>query len=134
MTSQEQGMSAYDALEEFGRLFVEIRDKEIRFCDSIFKDSNSPNTEIARRWQKIREENGYEAMIEMMIPFIFDHAIMSILEAIEQGKIRFLYTSQTNGIQIDVSEEGRNNLALLYKAKDGWLSRYAKQRIVDESL
>ena len=117
-------------MEEFARQLVKcVRDRAIKACDmNVRPDTTYP---MARRW-KSALLNKSESPTEVLVPDSVDETIFQLFRAIDEGELK-IAVRDSSGSYIDLTEEGRGELAGWYLGADGWRATYSDQRFVDDA-
>ena len=115
------------AMEEFARMLVQrVRDSAIRGCDSLLAaHSNSPE---ARRWRQITDD---VPSLRVMVPDVVDATVFQLLVAIDEGALplKFVHSS---GREVDLTVEGRGEMAGWYMGSGGWRPMFSEERFADD--
>jgi hypothetical protein len=114
-------------IEEFAAALVRlVRDAAISASDAnLMPQANSP---IAKRWRN----TGVKAdTARTVIADTVDEVMFQLLDAIDNGRIRMKYLSQS-GKEIDLTKDGLSELAGSYGASGGWCTKYSSQRTYDD--
>jgi hypothetical protein len=99
---------------EFARLLVrQVRDAPIRNCD--------------QRWGQL----GLPGAMNLVVPDVVDETVFSLLHAIDTGSLRVKFVT-SSGAEIDLTEDGRGELAGWYMGSGGWRTLFSEERVVDD--
>jgi hypothetical protein len=117
-------------IEEFAKVLVkEVRDRAIVSCDNQLQDhANGP---VAKRWRENLKDSTCRALAVTMIADCVDDTLFYLLHAIDTGALRLSFTA-ANGTVVDLTTDGRAELAGWLMGGDGWIAEYSKQRFVDD--
>jgi hypothetical protein len=117
-------------IEEFGKMLVEwVRDASIQSTDMILR----PTVEapVAKRWRLAARDGTTTTFARVLIPDIVDDTIFYLLQAIDEGILPLTFTA-SSGKTVDLTAEGRSELAGWYIGSPGWREMYSKERFVDD--
>ena len=119
---------ATSEIEEFARILIEkVRDAAIQSCDRRLQpNAGGP---IAKRWREAMSLGGSEALAKTLIPDVVDDAMFRLLQSIDQGLLKTLF-SASDGRIVDLSTEGLGELSGWYMGR-GWRDVYSKERFFD---
>ncbi len=62
---------------------------------------------------------------------VVDEVLFYLLHAIDEGLLRLTFTA-SNGVAVDLTEQGLSELAGWYMGSGGWRAMYSKERFVDD--
>jgi hypothetical protein len=112
-------------IQEFAKRLVElVRDRSIESNDNTLRPAAQHG--VAARWSAASQKSP-EEFARVLIPDIVDDTVFYLLNAIDNGEIRLLYTAE-NGKVIDLTKDGIGELAGWYIGSDGWRQDYSRQR------
>lgn len=117
-------------IEEFAKVLVQqVRDSAIQGSDQVV----SPDAAhaVANRWRKVAKRGVLESVSTVLIPDVVDHTVFQLLWAIDQGLLKLSFTA-SNGMVIDLSKDGRGELAGWYMGSGGWRAMFSRERFVDD--
>jgi hypothetical protein len=115
-------------IEEFARILIQrVRDAAIQSND---KRLNAEHI-IAKRWKQAAADGATESFAKVLIPDVVDDTLFYLLHAIDDGLLKLSFTA-SNGKSVDLTTEGRSELAGWYIGSDAWRAKYAKERFVDD--
>jgi hypothetical protein len=115
-------------IEEFAKTLIErARDAAIESNDRTLHEGHV----VARRWKNAATTGSPEAFAKVLIPDIVDDTIFYILQAIDDGTLKLSFTA-SNGKVVDLTAQGRGELAGWYMGSPGWRAKYAKERFADD--
>ena len=86
---------------------------------------------VAKRWAKAAREEASVDIGRILIPDIVDGTIFYLLQAIDEGILPLRFTA-SNGKTVDLTAEGRSELAGWYIGSPGWREMYSQERFVDD--
>jgi hypothetical protein len=117
-------------IEEFAKILVEqVRDASIQSNDVALAPTGvSP---VAKRWAKSAKEDRSVDFGRVLVPDIVDDTVFYLLHAIDEGLLRLSYVA-SNGNTVDLTLQGRSELAGWYIGSGGWREMYSKERFVDD--
>jgi hypothetical protein len=117
-------------IEEFAKMLVQcVRDASVQSSDvSLRPTANGP---VANRWRLASNETNPMEFARVVISDVVDNTVFYLLHAIDEGGLRLSYTA-SNGKTVDLTEQGKSELAGWYAGSDGWRDRYSKERFVDD--
>jgi acyl-CoA reductase-like NAD-dependent aldehyde dehydrogenase len=114
-------------VEEFATLLMHrVRDAAIRVSDRTLQENHA----VAKRWRAAMEESG-EATASVMIPDCVDETIYNLLRAIDEGALQVRFVA-SSGEVVDLSEEGKSELAGWFMGSEGWRRQFSQERFVDD--
>jgi hypothetical protein len=117
-------------IQEFAKRLVElVRDRAIHDGDLILSIQARDST--ARRWQQAATHQSPLEFARTIIPDVVDHTIFFLLQAIDGGDLKLMFTP-SNAEAVDLTKEGLGELAGWYLGSDGWRATYSKERFVDD--
>jgi hypothetical protein len=120
-----------DDREYFAKLLVqEVRDMAIANCDMLL----GPNAKgpTANRWRAALASGvSHKQFAKAIIPDCVDSALFYLLHAIDTGTLHMSLTVP-DGNTMDLTHEGKAELAGWYMGSDGWRAAYSQQRFVDD--
>jgi hypothetical protein len=107
-------------IEKFAKTLVEaVRENAIRNASILLRaDARGPT---AKRWKAAGVVEGPQTRV--LIPDCVDAALFYLLEAIDEGALH-LKVLDTAGRELDLTVEGRGELAGFYVGPDGWAEKY----------
>lgn len=114
-------------IKEFARLLVRhVRDEAVQSSDAVLQ----PNAThaIARRWRAAVPEPD---ALKVVIPDVVDDVLFHLLHAIDEGLLPLKFTS-THGVEVDLTADGRSELAGWYMGTGGFRAMYSEERFVDD--
>ena len=107
-----------------------VRDVAIQSCDmQLLPHSQTP---VAKRWRRAAIPFDGKVPPHVLIPDCVDEAIFAFLRAIDQGLLRLSFTTES-GETVDLTKDGRGELAARYMSNGGWRAKYSKERFFDDS-
>jgi len=114
-------------IEEFAKTLVQqVRDSAIRNSDALLQpQASSP---AARRWKSLAAD---PSDLLTIVPDAVDEAVFCLLQAIDQGHLRMKYVS-SSGREVDLTEEGQEELSGWYMGSGGWRGMHSAERFVDD--
>jgi hypothetical protein len=117
-------------IEEFAKRLVEfVRDASIRSNDvGLRPTAVGP---VAERWKKAARDQAPTEYARVLIPDVVDDTVFYLLHAIDEGVLPLAFTA-SNGRVVDLTTEGRSELAGWYMGSDGWRGMYSNERFVDD--
>ena len=117
-------------VEEFARLLVtHVRDQAIASCDIGLRPGARNVT--ALRWRKAIESLTHQDFAREIIPDCVDEAIFYLLHAIDEGLLQVRFVA-SNGEAVDLTKEGRSEMAGWYAGTGGWVAAHSKERFNDD--
>src|SRR6185503_7758683 len=114
-------------IEEFAKTLVrQVRDASVSNCDNLLTpQARSP---VALRWKGLAAS---PSDLRTVVPDAVDQTMFCLLYAIDQGELRLKFVSDS-GREVDLTEEGRGELAGWYMGSGGWRAMFSEQRYVDD--
>ncbi len=115
---------------EFAEKYIRfIRDETISECLSQLRNNTSP---CSKRWKKSLQTGDINDIGQELIPDIVDNALAGVLDAIDNGRIKLKYISDSN-VEVDLCQEGLCEMTGYYmSSNNGWRQNFSNQRINDD--
>jgi hypothetical protein len=105
-----------------------VRDKAIEACDTrLHPAAASP---VSKRWKAAIAEHSAQAITDVVVADCIDEAIFNLLFAIDDGSLKLSFQA-SNGVMVDLTQEGLGELGGWYVGSGGWRAMYSEQRVND---
>lgn len=70
-------------------------------------------------------------MARTIIPDIVDNTVFHLLDAIDNGLLRLVFTD-SSGRVVDLMKNGLSEMAGWYMGTGGWRAQYSQERFIDD--
>jgi hypothetical protein len=111
---------------EFGQQVVEIRDEAIRTLDALHDGTFRDVT--GERWSRLDQMQLREA-IRMVIVDSVDIAMTTLLRRVDAAEFDIRWRADVSSEFVDPTEDGFGESEGWYFGEEGWLERFASQRL-----